>query len=114
MSPLLVGKLIDHIHSLWRVNGDVEITLETNPTTFEREKFKEFSIAGVNRLSLGVQSLKEKDLKLLGRQHTVPEALTAIEEGLKIFPRLSGDFNLDFEEVSPATNPETETPYPSL
>jgi oxygen-independent coproporphyrinogen-3 oxidase len=70
---------------------DVEITLEANPTSVERAKLAAFRAAGVNRLSLGVQSLDAEALRRLGRQHSPAEALAALETARAIFPRLSFD-----------------------
>ena len=70
---------------------DAEITIEANPNTFEREKFLGFREAGVNRLSLGVQALNEKDLKFLGRTHSLRDAREAIDLGVKVFDKFSVD-----------------------
>jgi putative oxygen-independent coproporphyrinogen III oxidase len=68
-----------------------EITLESNPSTFEISRFKDFKIAGINRLSTGVQSFNEANLKFLGRNHNRLEAIKALEESNKIFERTSFD-----------------------
>ncbi|MGI9418359.1 MAG: radical SAM family heme chaperone HemW, partial [Geminicoccaceae bacterium] len=70
---------------------DIEITLEANPTSAERERLSDFAAAGVNRLSLGVQSLEDRALRFLGREHGAKEALAAVDHAAKIFPRFSFD-----------------------
>ena len=68
-----------------------EITLEANPTSVEAERFRGYRAAGVNRVSLGVQSLRERPLMELGRKHTVDEAIAAVRLAQSIFPRSSFD-----------------------
>lgn len=75
-----------------------EITLETNPGTFELDKFKDFHRAGVTRLSIGVQSFKDDQLSALGRVHSAREALQALSGALHIFERV----NLDLMYALPA------------
>ena len=91
MPPEAVALILDHIAQLWSVADDAEITLEANPTSVEAENFRGYRTAGVNRVSVGVQSLDEADLKALGRQHTPDEALAAFRLAAKIFPRVSFD-----------------------
>jgi oxygen-independent coproporphyrinogen-3 oxidase len=91
MKPLVVEKIIEKIAILAKINEHTEITLETNPTSFETEKFQAFRLAGINRVSIGVQSLVEEDLKSLGRQHDSKQAIKTIEEAQKLFPRISFD-----------------------
>jgi len=91
MRPETVARVIEAARSAWRCVNDIEITLEANPTSVERAKFQGFAAAGVNRVSLGVQSLDDTSLKLLGRQHTAHEALSAWEVALSMFPRHSFD-----------------------
>ena len=91
LSPDAVCRVLDEISRNFMVTSDAEITLEANPNTFEAEKFEGFRKAGINRLSLGVQALNEKDLKFLGRTHTVSDAKRAIAAGLDIFPKFSVD-----------------------
>ena len=71
--------------------ADVETTLEANPTSIEAENFRGYRAAGVNRVSVGVQALNDRDLQALGRQHTAEEALAAFRLAAKIFPRVSFD-----------------------
>ncbi|PIT14690.1 YggW family oxidoreductase [Snodgrassella alvi] len=68
-----------------------EITLEANPGTFERNRFAAFAAAGINRLSIGVQSFANDKLTTLGRIHNRDEALSAIESGLTLFPKVNID-----------------------
>ena len=91
MPPAAVAAVLDEIAKLWPVSENVEITLEANPTSVEAENFRGFRLAGVNRVSVGVQALNEEDLKALGRQHTPTEALAAFKLALKVFPRVSFD-----------------------
>ena len=86
-----VKKIIDEIYKLYDVRSDVEISLEANPNSFEREKFLGYRRAGINRLSLGVQALNEKDLKWLGRIHSVDDSKKAIELGMEVFDKFSID-----------------------
>lgn len=91
MSPDLVYDLLCHIRSLWLINNDCEITLEANPTSVETQKFIGFRDAGVNRVSMGIQSLNDQDLKRLGRQHSAKEALEAFETARDVFDLVSFD-----------------------
>ena len=74
-----------------KTSKNVEISLEANPNTFERDKFLGFKEVGVNRLSLGVQALNEKDLKFLGRTHSLVDARKAIDLGVEVFDKFSVD-----------------------
>jgi len=91
MPPEAVGLVLDAITLLWQVAEDIEITLEANPTSVEAQNFRGYRTAGVNRVSVGVQSLNADDLAALGRQHTPREALAAFRLAGKIFPRVSFD-----------------------
>jgi oxygen-independent coproporphyrinogen-3 oxidase len=91
MEPETVAALIGHVRELFPVTKDVEITLEANPTSVEIGKFRAFRQAGVNRVSLGVQSLVADDLKFLGRQHDATQALAAVQMAAKTFDRFSFD-----------------------
>lgn len=86
-----VEAILGKINDSWGLAADAEVTLEANPTSVEAEKFKGFRAAGVNRVSLGVQSLDDAQLKFLGRKHDVKEALQAIETAKKNFDRYSFD-----------------------
>ena len=91
MPPAAVAHVLDAIAALWSVAHDAEITLEANPTSVEAENFRGYRSAGVNRVSVGVQSLNAADLAALGRQHTPEEALAAFRLAARIFPRVSFD-----------------------
>ena len=91
MPAKLVEKIINKLASFGKITTDTEITLEANPTSVEAQKFIAFKSAGINRISIGVQSLRSSDLKFLGREHNVTEALSAIELARKTFDRYSFD-----------------------
>ena len=77
-------ELFDGLNERLSISKNIEITLEANPGTFEVEKFSEFRKAGINRLSVGVQSFKDNQLKFLGRIHSGSDALSAISEAKKV------------------------------
>src|SRR5215510_13806357 len=91
LSPGAVGSLLDAIAALWGLDPEVEITLEANPSSVEAGRFAGYRAAGVNRVSLGVQSLSDRELRALGRLHTAAEAIAAIEVTRNTFPRFSFD-----------------------
>jgi oxygen-independent coproporphyrinogen-3 oxidase len=91
MQPSSVQRILDCIAEHWSVAPDVEVTLEANPTSVEAERFRGFRTAGVNRVSLGVQSLDDAALKELGRLHSAQEALAAVVIARSIFDRYSFD-----------------------
>jgi putative oxygen-independent coproporphyrinogen III oxidase len=91
MDPRSVGAILEAIASHWEIDRNVEITLEANPTSVEAERFRGYRAAGVNRVSLGVQSLREGPLAELGRRHTVDEAIAAVRVAQSIFERSSFD-----------------------
>ncbi len=91
MPPALVEAVLAAIDRLFGLDPAAEITLEANPTSSEARRFRDFLVAGVNRLSLGVQALDDAALAVLGRRHTAAEAIAAWEMGQSIFPRASFD-----------------------
>ncbi|MDJ0447335.1 radical SAM family heme chaperone HemW [Methylocystis sp. JR02] len=91
MSPSTAGAILGEIAKHWTMAKDVEITLEANPTSVEASRFKGFKAAGINRVSLGLQALNDIDLKALGRQHSVAEALMALDVATATFERASFD-----------------------
>lgn len=91
MSPFIVDKIVNEIARIGIIENDCEITLEVNPNSYETEKFKEFKASGINRVSLGIQSLNDCDLKILGRDHSSTEAINAIKSASIIFARYSFD-----------------------
>jgi putative oxygen-independent coproporphyrinogen III oxidase len=91
MPAAAVATVLEAVANLWHVSDEAEITLEANPGSAEADRFRGYRAAGVNRLSLGVQSLDDAALKALGRIHTAAEARHAIELARATFPRLSFD-----------------------
>ncbi len=91
MEPDTVARLLDDAFRLFDPEPDIEITLEANPTSVEAGRLAAFRQAGVNRASLGVQSLDPDALHMLGRQHSASQAVAALEAARAIFPRLSFD-----------------------
>ena len=105
-SPDGIARLISDLRSLLPLAPGCEITLEANPGTFERERFRAFRAAGVTRLSVGVQSFDDAKLKALGRVHDRAQAWAAVEEAAASFDT----FNLDLMYALPGqTLPELET-----
>ena len=91
MDPATVATLIDDARHLFEPADHIEITLEANPTSVEAERFAAFRDAGVNRVSIGIQSLDPTALRLLGRQHSAAQAIAALETARSVFPRISFD-----------------------
>lgn len=91
MSEKTLNEIIETIFSEFQISEDIEITLEANPTSSEAEKFAHFTRSGINRFSIGVQSLESADLKFLGREHNLKEALNAVEMALKNTPNVNLD-----------------------
>lgn len=97
MSPKTVKGIISKISSLALIDKNTEISLEANPTSYEAQKFKQFKNAGINRVSIGVQSLQDDRLKFLGRKHSAANALAAVKSASCLFDR----FSLDLIYASP-------------
>jgi putative oxygen-independent coproporphyrinogen III oxidase len=97
-----IDELLSGVRARLPIAPDAEITLEANPGTFEREKFAGFRAAGVNRLSLGIQSFNREHLQALGRIHDENEARAAAEAALAIF----GNVNLDLMYALPRQTPD--------
>ncbi len=91
MPPETVAAVIEEIGRVWQLAPSVEISLEANPTSVEAGRFAGYSDAGVNRISMGIQSLRDADLKTLGRMHSVAEARAAFDIARKQFDRVSFD-----------------------
>ena len=102
MAPAHVAAVLDRIQALFPASGPVEITLEANPTDAEAQHFAALAQAGVNRLSLGVQSLDEASLRFLGRNHSAEEARRAIALAGSAFDRLSIDLIHALPDQTPA------------
>ncbi len=91
MSPSTVGSLINAAASLFPFGDDIEVTLEANPSSVETARFRGFHEAGVNRVSIGVQSLNNNALRFLGRRHDAVDARRAVETAHQFFRRVSLD-----------------------
>jgi putative oxygen-independent coproporphyrinogen III oxidase len=105
-SPDAIDRLLGDVRALLPLDADAEITLEANPGTFEKERFRAFRQAGVTRLSIGVQSFNDQHLKALGRVHDRAQAMAAVEEAAQSFDT----FNLDIMYALPGqTLAEAET-----
>jgi len=91
MDPDIVDRILSKVRATWSVANDIEITLEANPTSVEAGRFQGYRQAGVNRLSMGIQALNDRDLKLLGRLHSAEEAMKAFDIARKAFDRVSFD-----------------------
>jgi oxygen-independent coproporphyrinogen-3 oxidase len=91
MQPETVGGILDGIGRHWTIAPDVEVTLEANPTSVEATRFRGYRVAGINRVSLGVQALDDAALKELGRLHSAQEALAAVAIARQAFERYSFD-----------------------
>ena len=96
-SPQSIDRLLGDIRARLKLTPDCEITLEANPGTFEKDRFKAFRSAGVTRLSIGVQSFNDAHLKALGRVHDGAQAMAAVEEAAQSFDT----FNLDLMYALP-------------
>jgi len=91
MPPAIVAALLDKLSDYWSVPTDLEVTLEANPSSIEAQKFADFRAAGVNRVSVGIQSFDDAALKFLGRAHSAAEASKAITVAERSFDRVSFD-----------------------
>jgi putative oxygen-independent coproporphyrinogen III oxidase len=103
MKPSVIEKILDEIQSLWHCSKDMEVTAEANPSSSETQLFKDFRGAGINRLSIGVQSLNNQSLMFLGRLHNADDARKAIKAATKIFPRISFDLIYALPGQTPIT-----------
>ena len=96
-SPAAVDRLIGDIRARLRLEADCEITLEANPGTFEKDRFRAYRAAGITRLSVGVQSFNDRHLEALGRVHDRAQALAAVQEAADAFDT----YNLDIMYALP-------------
>ena len=95
--PEAIDRLVGGIRARMRLAPDAEVTMEANPGTFEKDRFKAFRQAGITRLSIGVQSFDNAHLKALGRVHDRDQALAAVTEAAQVFDT----FNLDLMYALP-------------
>jgi putative oxygen-independent coproporphyrinogen III oxidase len=102
MDPAWAAEIVSAAKRLWTPALDIEVTLEANPTDAEADAFAGFAQAGVNRLSLGLQSLDDQALKFLGRNHDAATAIRAARKAAACFPRLSLDLIYARPEQTPA------------
>jgi len=91
MQPRTIGAILDAIATHFSPDRNVEVSLEANPTSVEAERFAGYRAAGINRVSLGVQALNDRDLAALGRMHSAREALDAVDIARRHFDRYSFD-----------------------
>ena len=91
MPPATVAAVIEAAVAAWRPVGDLEVTLEANPLSVEAARFADLALAGVNRVSLGLQALDDAALRFLGRAHDVGEGLAALDTAQRNFGRVSFD-----------------------
>lgn len=102
MEPATVAALLDAAARHWSLDPDIEITLEANPSSVEAARFADLSRAGVNRASLGLQSLDDAALRFLGRAHGAAEGLAALDVAQSRFARVSFDLIYALPDQSPA------------
>lgn len=91
IAPDTIHAILENAQRLWGLDPDCEITLEANPTSIEAAKFRAFRDAGINRVSVGVQALNDAALQALGREHSVREALDALNIASAVFDRYTFD-----------------------
>jgi putative oxygen-independent coproporphyrinogen III oxidase len=91
MPPTTVARLIEAAQTHWAFAENIEITLEANPSSVEAARFVNLAKAGVNRVSLGIQSLDNAALNFLGRAHDVDEAIAALDIAQSVFSRVNFD-----------------------
>jgi putative oxygen-independent coproporphyrinogen III oxidase len=91
MAPAAVAALLDEIALLWPAEAECEITLEANPSSTEARRFADYRAAGVNRVSLGIQSFEDAALRFLGRAHSAEEARSALDIAARCFERVNFD-----------------------
>ncbi|RLJ71097.1 oxygen-independent coproporphyrinogen-3 oxidase [Hydrogenivirga caldilitoris] len=102
LPPYLLGKLLEELDRLFNLSGVLEITVECNPETYRYNEFKELLSAGVNRLSIGVQSFTEKGLRILSREHSVEESIRAYMDAREAgFENVNLDLIFAFPEQKP-------------
>ena len=103
MDPNIIERILAHLSGRCNIENDTEITMEANPTSVELQKFRDYSNIGINRISIGVQSLDNDDLKNLGRTHTAELAIKAIGIAQRYFDSVS----IDLIYARPGQNEKT-------
>ena len=97
LMPLkIIESIIDMSNEIFGFKHDIEITLEANPNSYDRKKFVQFKQLGINRISIGAQSLNNHNLKFLGRLHNIKVVKTALTDGSEIFDNISADLMYAF------------------
>ena len=91
MKPEIVDAVLGAATRAWRTANDLEITMEANPGSVDAARFRSYASAGINRVSLGIQSLDDTHLRMLGRKHGRADALAAIEIAQNTFSRVNID-----------------------
>ncbi len=91
MDPGVVDAILTKVRATWPIANDLEVTLEANPTSVEAGRFAGYRDAGVNRVSMGIQALNDRDLKALGRLHSAADAMAAFDVARGVFDRVSFD-----------------------
>ena len=102
MDPKSISIILEKLYKNFLLSDDIEISLEANPSTVEKRKFKDFSSIGVNRISIGVQSFYDNDLKRLGRKHSANDAIKAIDIAKSSFYNVNFDliYGRQFQNLS--------------
>ena len=102
MNPRSISIILEKLYKNFLLSDDIEISLEANPSTVEKRKFKDFSSIGVNRISIGVQSFNDNDLKRLGRKHSANDAIKAIDIAKSSFYNVNFDliYGRQFQNLS--------------
>ncbi|KAJ2908111.1 radical S-adenosyl methionine domain-containing protein 1, partial [Coemansia aciculifera] len=99
--PRNIGRIIEEANKLVPLAANAEVTLESNPTTAEVAKMLDFKQAGINRYSIGIQTLDDATLRKMGRLHTGAEGLAAVDRAKALFPgRVTFDMIFGFESQS--------------
>ncbi len=101
MDPDVVASIIERIRTHWPTANDLEVTLEANPGSVEAGRFRAYAQGGVNRISMGVQALNDRDLQRLGRIHSVAEARAAFDIARTTFDRVSFDLIYARQDQTP-------------
>ena len=91
MQGELVNAILNRVRKTWTLSNDLEVTMEANPGSVEAGRFADYAAAGVNRVSIGFQALRNEDLRRLGRMHSVAEAHRALDVARRCFDRISFD-----------------------